>query len=129
MAKVQVDLHKLSPAQQELRRPLMNGYNFTTRLRMKLADARAVAGGLRHNYIAPEHLLLALVDDENCVAAIALANLGGSAEQVRTAVLDRVTPPSGTPGEPSALPFTSRGKKSLELAMSEARSAFSNTVG
>src|SRR5437763_6467995 len=56
MAEMQVDLRRLPADQQELRRPLMNGYNFTERVRHCLRLARDEAAQLRHDYIGTEHL-------------------------------------------------------------------------
>lgn len=41
-------------------------------------------GGLGHNYIAPEHLLLGLLREVDDVAALVLKNLGADLSNVRT---------------------------------------------
>lgn len=98
----------------------MNGYNFTDKVRGVLALARAEAQRLHHPYIGTEHLLLGLTGDETSLGATVLEQLGIDMERIRD-TLEQVVPP----GKPNAkigpdLPYTSRAKKVLELAMAEA---------
>ena len=53
----------------------MNGYNFTERVRKVLALAREEAGGLHHEYVGTEHILLGLIREGEGVGAAALQNL------------------------------------------------------
>ena len=48
---------------------------------------------LGHNYIEPEHLLLALIDQEGSVTARALIRLGIEPADLRKAVLDALSKP------------------------------------
>lgn len=98
----------------------MNGYNFTDKVRHILSLARDEAMRLHHPYIGTEHLLLGLTGDETSLAATVLEQLGIDMERVRD-TLEQAVPP----GKPTAkigpdLPYTSRAKKVLELAMAEA---------
>ena len=42
----------------------MNMEKFTTRLQQALADAQSIAVGRDHNYLQPEHLLTAMLEQE-----------------------------------------------------------------
>ena len=124
----------------------MNGYNFTERVRKCLQLARDEAATLRHEYVGTEHILLGMCAEGGGVAEAALTNLGVNLEDVRNAVLQTVKPGQAdgvndtSPGILSAiastlgmdrhdLPYTSRAKKSLELAMMEARHLNHSYVG
>lgn len=96
------------------------GINFTERVRKVLANARLEALELRHEYVGTEHLLLALLRVQEGVASAALEGLDVQREQVIDQVGTILRPGHAT--DPRAdLPYTSRAKKVLELAMSEAR--------
>jgi len=125
----------------------MNGYNFTERVRRALSRAREEALALRHEYVGTEHILLALLEGGG-VAQATIENLGVSTADVRKKVFDTVVPgreDSTSSAETSGgileaiadtifprgrdLPYTSRAKKVLELAMSEARNLHHSYVG
>jgi len=111
------------------RRP-MNGYNFTERVRWALARAREESARLRHEYVGTEHILLGMLRDEDSVATNVIESFGVKPD----ALVDRVEgivkrgQPSGTRHGPD-LPYTSRAKKVLELAMTEARGLNHDYVG
>lgn len=116
----------------------MNGYNFTERVRRVLQQAREEALELRHEYVGTEHLLLGLLEGGG-VAEAALVNLGVDPVGARDKILAVVTPGTSPAADVRGsgilgaivetmgrhrgpdLPYTSRAKKVLELAMSEAR--------
>jgi ATP-dependent Clp protease ATP-binding subunit ClpA len=126
---MQTGLRGLPPDQQKLRRPLVNGYNFTERVRRVLAQARDEAQTLRHEYVGTEHILLALVAEGEGIGATIVQNLGADVRGMREQILTVVR---GGPIEYSPrsdLPYTSRAKKVLELAMSEARELNHSYVG
>lgn len=106
----------------------MNGYNFTERVRKVLMLAREEAIGLRHEYVGTEHILLGLVGEGGGVGFAVLQNADIDEAKVRDAVLATVQPGKATPIGPD-LPYTSRAKKSLELAMSAARQLNHSYVG
>ena len=60
---------------------------FTPRAKKVLELALREARALEHNYIGTEHVLLALVTEEEGVASRILRDLGADAEKVRGAVL------------------------------------------
>jgi ATP-dependent Clp protease ATP-binding subunit ClpC len=98
----------------------MNGYNFTDRVRKVLALAREEAARLGHPYVGTEHELLGLVAEGEGVAATALVNLHAPLDAIRQR-LESSLKRSRVIETASDLPYTSRAKKSLELAMAEAR--------
>ena len=98
----------------------MNGYNFTERVRKVLGMAREEAAALKHEYVGTEHLLLAILREGEGVASTVLQNLQADPEALRSNLLDIVKTGRAQPTGPD-LPYTSRAKKVLELAMSEAR--------
>jgi hypothetical protein len=98
----------------------MNGYNFTDRVRKVLQIAREEAARLHHAYVGTEHILLALVREGEGVASAVLTNLNVDPEGLRAAIQGMLK--EGKNLNPSQdLPYTSRAKKILEFAMSEAR--------
>ena len=107
----------------------LSGYNFTEHVRRALAQARNEAAALRHEYVGTEHELLGILAYDDCIGCVVLENLGIerelAAERIRSSI---------KPGRPSQitgpdLPYTSRAKKVLELAMSEARDLQHTYVG
>jgi ATP-dependent Clp protease ATP-binding subunit ClpC len=107
----------------------MNGYNFTERVRKVLAMAREEAQRLHHEYVGTEHILLGLIREGEGVAAAALQNLQVDLDEIQQKIEEQVK--KGRPAETSGpdLPYTSRAKKVLELAMSEARELDHSYVG
>ena len=99
----------------------MNGYNFTERVRKALSISREEAARLNHEYVGTEHILLGLLREGEGVAATVLKNLSVEADELELKI-DQIVK-KGRPGERAGpdLPYTSRAKKVLELAMSEAR--------
>lgn len=103
-------------------------YNFTDRVRKVLAMAREEAIRLQHDYVGTEHLLLGLIREGEGVAAVVLQNLNVDLEQISERVEESVREGKATIalGE---LPYTSRAKKVLEFAMTEARDFSHSYVG
>jgi hypothetical protein len=106
----------------------MNGYNFTDRSRIVLQMAREEAARLQHNYVGTEHMLLGLIAEGEGVAAAVLTNLNVDLDGIRRKVEEVVKIGDGTTPGPD-LPYSSRAKKVLEFAMSEARELESDYVG
>src|SRR5258708_6946945 len=101
------------------------GYNFTERVRKILADAREEALSLQHEYVGTEHLLLGLIREADHVqregvGVSILQNLGADTNEIRRLVLEIIPRGKNAPAN-SDLPYTSRSKRALELAMEEAR--------
>jgi ATP-dependent Clp protease ATP-binding subunit ClpC len=107
----------------------MNGYNFTERVRKVLAMAREEAARLHHEYVGTEHILLGLIREGEGVAANVLTNLSVELDDIQQKIEETVK--KGKAGQTTGpdLPYTSRAKKVLELAMSEARELNHSYVG
>jgi len=107
----------------------MNGSNFTERVRSVLALARTEAQRLKHPYVGTEHLLLGLLAEGKGLACEVLADLHVDPR----GLVQRVEQSVGTGSTAAAggleLPYTSRAKKVLELAMTEARNLKHSYVG
>ncbi len=106
----------------------MNGYNFTERTRKVLAIAREVAQLRKHEYVGTEHLLLGIIEEGEGVGAAALQALGVDLKRLAASV-DEVVPEGTATLDSLDLPYTSRAKKVLELAMEAARAHHHNYVG
>src|SRR5438034_1190701 len=73
---------------------------FTTKLQEAFAEAQSTAVGQDHQYIEPQHLLLALLEDEGVAGLIAKA--GGNPSALKKSLADalaRLPKVEGTPGE------------------------------
>ena len=107
----------------------MNGYNFTDRVRKVLQMAREEAARLHHEYVGTEHILLGLIREGEGVAAAVLTNLGIELEDVQQKIEETVKKGKAASAAGPELPYTSRAKKVLELAMVEARELNHSYVG
>lgn len=95
--------------------------NFTNGCRRALLAAREESERLESGYVGTEHLLLAIVNAPEDDAEQLIATLGLKPSRVNRdveALLPRARSSRRRDGE---VPYTSRAKKVLELAMSEAR--------
>jgi ATP-dependent Clp protease ATP-binding subunit ClpB len=75
---------------------------FTTKLQQALADAQSLAVGRDNAYIEPQHLLLALLDQQDGAAASLLARAGVNVQPLRDALrtsIDRLPKLEGHGGE------------------------------
>ncbi len=107
----------------------MNGYNFTERVRKVLVMAREEAARLHHEYVGTEHILLGLVREGEGVAATVLQSLGVELDDIQQRIEETVKRGKGGQTTGPDLPYTSRAKKVLELAMAEARDLNHQYVG
>jgi ATP-dependent Clp protease ATP-binding subunit ClpC len=107
----------------------MNGYNFTERVRKVLAMAREEAARLHHEYVGTEHILLGLIREGEGVAAAVLQSLNVDLEEIQQKIEETVKKGKAAQATGPDLPYTSRAKKVLELAMSEARELNHSYVG
>ncbi len=107
----------------------MNGYNFTERVRKVLQMAREEAQRLHHEYVGTEHILLGLIREGEGVAAAVLQNLNVDLDEVQQKIEETVKKGKAVQASVPDLPYTSRAKKVLELAMSEARELNHSYVG
>src|ERR1700675_4267681 len=107
----------------------MNGYNFTDRVRKVLQMAREEAARVHHEYVGTEHILLGLIREGEGVAAAVLTNLNVDLEDIQQKIEETVKKGKAAAAAGPPLPYTSRAKKVLELAMSEARELNHSYVG
>ena len=107
----------------------MNGYNFTERVRKVLAMAREEAARLHHEYVGTEHILLGLIREGEGVAAAVLQSLNVDLDDVTQKIEETVKKGKAAQATGPDLPYTSRAKKVLELAMAEARDLSHSYVG
>ncbi len=64
---------------------------FTTKLQQALSDAQSLAVGADNQFIEPQHLLLALLNDIDSGAASLLARAGGNVNALKSALNDALT--------------------------------------
>src|SRR2546427_10404031 len=107
----------------------MNGYNFTDRVRKVLQMAREEAARLHHEYVGTEPILLGLIREGEGVAAAVLTNLNVDLEDIQQKIEETVKKGKAAAAAGPDLPYTSRAKKVLELAMTEARELNHSYVG
>src|SRR6266487_3075366 len=107
----------------------MNGDNFTDRVRKVLQMARGEAARLHHEYVGTENILLGLIREGEGVAAAVLTNLNVDLEEIQQKIEETVKKGKAAAAAGPDLPYTSRAKKVLELAMSEARELNHSYVG
>jgi ATP-dependent Clp protease ATP-binding subunit ClpC len=91
---------------------------FTDRARRVVVLAQNEARDLGHNYIGTEHILLALIDEGEGVAAKALEAQGIDQDAARQRVEEVIG--RGRGASEGHIPFTPRAKKVLELSRREA---------
>src|SRR5688572_11837799 len=75
---------------------------FTTKLQEALAEAQSAALGRDHQYIEPQHLLAALLEQEDGGIAGLIAKAGGNTPVLKKNLADaiaRLPKVEGTPGE------------------------------
>jgi len=106
----------------------MDGFNFTERVRKVLAHAREESARLHHEYVGTEHILLGLIREGGGVGFEVLEKLGDPAAIRETVEATLKRGRSDVKVGPD-LPYTSRAKKVLELAMAEARELNHSYVG
>ncbi|HEX6806963.1 MAG TPA: Clp protease N-terminal domain-containing protein [Gemmatimonadaceae bacterium] len=99
----------------------MRGFNFTQRVRGSLTAARNEAARLGCEYLWPEHILLGILVQGDNVGAEVLANLEVTREAVARDVEAKMRQRPRKDVAPDAeVPYSSRAKRVLEMAMGEA---------
>ena len=64
---------------------------FTTKLQQALSDAQSLAVGSDSQFIEPQHLLLAMLNDTDGGAASLLARAGGNVNALKNALTEALT--------------------------------------
>lgn len=101
---------------------------FTDRAKKVMSFSRLEALRLNHEYIAPEHMLLGIVEEGTGVAANVLKNMGVDLATVRSEV-ERSVEPGRSKVTMGQLPFTSGSKRVLEHSLEEASQFGHNYIG
>jgi ATP-dependent Clp protease ATP-binding subunit ClpA len=108
---------------------------FTDRARRVVVLAQEESGELGHDHIGTEHLLLALIREEDGIAGQALSEAGITLDAARKQVETTVGRGEPEPKRRSGkrwrrhVPFTSRAKKTMELALRESLGLGHNYIG
>jgi hypothetical protein len=104
-----------------------NFSRFTDKARSVMVGSQEQARALGHGTVETEHLLLAVFEPADSIAAIVLARLGVQRDAVLDLVLQR------KPGEPErptgAIPFSQDAKSTLRAALDEALALGHNYIG
>jgi hypothetical protein len=102
------------------------GFNrFTPRARSVVVESQNKAHAARNDEIQPAHLLLALFNDPDSLAARLLAGQGVDADTATAAV----TLPPAVGEMPALIPFSGSARKVLELTFREALRLGHNYIG
>ena len=114
-----------------------NAYHFTEACRQALASAREEAEDLRHQYVGTEHVLLGLLrpvmvghlraPDHGIEPVLERLRVDGASLRARVIGMCKRGEKAVSPHD--KVPYTSRAKKSLELAMTTARDMGDDYVG
>ena len=103
--------------------------NLTPRAQQAITLAKNEAKHYNADCIGTEHLLLGIIVLGSGVAVNALVNMGVDLETIRTAI-EKLSPSSDNPPEPDTeIPFTPRVKKTLALALREAKALNYHYIG
>jgi ATP-dependent Clp protease ATP-binding subunit ClpA len=101
---------------------------FSDRARHAMALASREANRLGHDYIGPEHILLGIVAQGECVASTVLAHLGVDLYRVRQELDRQIEAGHGQP-EIGRRPYNRETRAVIEYAISEARKLGHKYVG
>jgi len=96
-----------------------DGRHFSRAIRSIFAQARQEAASLGHEYVGTEHLLLSLLASVGSIAAAMIDQLRIDRQTMRAQVMDVVKRGKGS-GNSEDVPYTSRAKLVLDLAVAEA---------
>ena len=103
-------------------------YNFTDRVRKVLSLAKEEAVRLLHDYVGTEHILLGLIHEGGGVASAVLERLGADSDEIHQSLQEYIKKGDTAPSADD-LPYTSRSKKVLDLAMGQAAEMNHSYVG
>jgi ATP-dependent Clp protease ATP-binding subunit ClpC len=99
----------------------------TQKARKAIFLAQEEAGRLGYSHVGPEHLLLALAREEDCMAVRILEGLGIDPGTVRVKVMKELSRGSEVLGQEMAL--TTEAKSVIDLAFAESRDMKEEWVG
>ena len=96
---------------------MLSGYSDA--VRKAIVRAEGVAGGLNHEYVGTEHLLLGLIESDSGRLKTSLRLLGADLNEIRPRV-EQLVERGREPATRRKLPLTPRAKRALELAQQDA---------
>jgi ATP-dependent Clp protease ATP-binding subunit ClpC len=102
---------------------------FTDRVQNALKSAGEESSRFNHEYIGPEHLMLALLRDGRGVAVHILQNLSGDVSRIQNEIEQLIIAGPKQANRFVVKPMTPRAKRILEYAQEEAQSLRHNYVG
>jgi ATP-dependent Clp protease ATP-binding subunit ClpC len=102
---------------------------FNSGFRATLDRAHAASRRLHHEYIGTEHLLLGLLDAGDARCAALIDALAVDANALEAAIESVVKPGRASFDISGDIPFTSRARKALDLALDAAREAGATDAG
>lgn len=115
------------PSPADLGAPPAVAYDqFTPRARAVIDASQDEARTARHNYVGTEHIVLGLLSQPRGLAAQALSEKT-TPEQLRAAMSEAFGPPCDD--VPEEMPYTPRGKRTIELSVQEAQRLGHEYVG
>jgi hypothetical protein len=100
---------------------------YTPRARIVLERAPDIARSLNHTAVGTEHVLLAILEDQNSLASLVLADLGIARPAVETATL--VVSPRGDAPPEGVLPLTPRAVTAVKGSLTIALELGHNYIG
>lgn len=89
--------------------------------------AQEEAEGFGQDFVCTEHLLLGLIQQPDCTAALVLVTLNVPLEVIRREIVKIV--PQGVPAKNEQMRMTSRAKRVIDLAYEESRPMGSQNIG
>ncbi len=101
---------------------------FTDRAKRVLVLAQGEARAFGHDLLGSPHILLALLQEGEGIAAKAMGQLGLEAGELRQRVQEALGPPVEAPGA-DAPPFAPGAKRSLELSFKESLALGHDYIG
>ena len=101
---------------------------FTDCARNLMGRANREAQKLHHDYVGTEHILLALVKENESVGAHVLKNLDVDFKRLKLEV-EKLSPPGPEDADPEKLPPDDREKRVIQYAVEEARSLKHSYIG
>ena len=108
---------------------MMNAYNFSERVRRVLGTATEEAARFNHEYIGTEHILLALIREGEGVGITVLRRLNIEPDKIREELEGFLRKGNPATKPTRELPYTTRAKKVLEIAIHQARELGHEYIG
>jgi ATP-dependent Clp protease ATP-binding subunit ClpC len=110
-------------------KPAFGGLRLADDAMQLLVEARNEADRLRHEYVATEHLVLALTRQPDGIAAATFAHLGIDCDLVHRSIAEALVSGHGQLKPGAERPYTSRTMKAFTLAADSARELGHTRIG